>query len=139
MAVVIICSDFGSEGNKVSHCYHCFPIYLSGFPIYRVGVMNLHTHTHTHIGVPQLVQWVKNLPKHRRHEFDSWVRKIPWKRVWQPTLVFLHGECHGQRSLVGYSPWYHKESDTTAVTEHTHTHTHTRMHIYIYIYIYIFP
>ena len=36
--------------------------------------------------------------------FDSWVRKIPWRRKWQPTPVFLPGESHGWRSLVGYSP-----------------------------------
>ena len=41
------------------------------------------------------------------------VRKIPWRREWQPTPVFLPGESHGQRSLVGYSPWGRKESDTT--------------------------
>ena len=35
--------------------------------------------------------------------FDPWVGKIPWKRVWQPTPVFLSGEYHGQRSLMGYS------------------------------------
>ena len=52
----------------------------------------------------------------RRRGFDSWVRKIPWRRAWQPTPVFLPGESHGQRSLVGYSPWGHKESDTTEAT-----------------------
>ena len=41
--------------------------------------------------------------------FDPWVRKIPWRRAWRPTLVFLPG----QRSLAGYSPWGCKESDTT--------------------------
>ena len=45
--------------------------------------------------------------------FDPWVRKIPWRREWQPTPVVLPGESHGQRNLVGYSPWGHKESDTT--------------------------
>ena len=49
----------------------------------------------------------------RRCGFDPWVGKIPWRREWQPTPVFLPGELHGQRSLVGYSPWDHKESDTT--------------------------
>ena len=47
----------------------------------------------------------------RRHRFNSWVRKIPWRRKWQPTPVFLPGQSHGQWSLVGYSPWGHKESD----------------------------
>ena len=45
--------------------------------------------------------------------FDPWVRKIPWRRRWQPTPVFLPGKSHGQRSLVGYSPWGCKESNTT--------------------------
>ena len=49
----------------------------------------------------------------RRPGFVPWVRKIPWRREWQPTPVFLPGEFQGQRSLVGYSPWGHKESDTT--------------------------
>ena len=40
--------------------------------------------------------------RHKRHGFDPWIGKIPWRRVWQPTLVFLPGESHGQRSLVGY-------------------------------------
>ena len=39
--------------------------------------------------------------------------KIPWKREWEPTPVFLPGKSHGQRSLVGYSPWGHKESEKT--------------------------
>ena len=41
------------------------------------------------------------------------VGKMPWRRAWQPTPVFLPGEAHGQRSLAGYSPQGHKESDTT--------------------------
>ena len=48
----------------------------------------------------------------RRCGFDLWVRKIPWRRAWQPTPVFLPGESHGQRSLAGYSPRGHRESDT---------------------------
>ena len=45
--------------------------------------------------------------------FDPWVRKIPWRRKWQPTPVLLPGKSHGQRSLVDYSSWDRKESDTT--------------------------
>ena len=51
--------------------------------------------------------------RHKRHGFDPWVRKIPWMRAWQPTPVCSPGKSHGQRSLAGYSPWGHKESDTT--------------------------
>ena len=54
----------------------------------------------------------------RRCEFEHWVVKIPWRRKWQPTPVFLPGESHGQRSLAGYSPWGHEGFDTS---EHTHT------------------
>ena len=49
----------------------------------------------------------------RRPGFPLWVSKIPWRRGWQPTPVFLPGESHGYRSLVGYSPWGYTESDTT--------------------------
>ena len=48
-----------------------------------------------------------------RPGFDPWVGMIPWRRKWQPTPVLLPGESHGWRSLVGYSPWGRKESDTT--------------------------
>ena len=49
----------------------------------------------------------------RRCSFDPWVRKIPWRREWQPTPVSLPGESHGEWSLVDYSPWVHKEWPTT--------------------------
>ena len=51
-------------------------------------------------------------------EFDPWVGKILWHRKWQPTPVFLSGKFHGQRSLVGYSPWGSKELDHDQVTGH---------------------
>ena len=59
---------------------------------------------------------LKNLPaKEEMQEtgFDPWVRKIPWRRKWQPIPVILPGKSHEQRTLVGYSPWSCKESDTT--------------------------
>ena len=53
---------------------------------------------------------VKNLPgQRRRHRLDPWIWKIPCRRKWQPSLVFLPGKSHGQ-SLGGYSPWGRKES-----------------------------
>ena len=48
--------------------------------------------------------------------FDSWVGKIPWRRKWQPTPIFLPGESHGQRSLADYSPWHRKESGMMEAT-----------------------
>ena len=55
----------------------------------------------------------------RRPRLDPWVKKIPWRRRWQPTAVLLPGESHGWKSLVGYNPWGRKESDTT---ERLHFH-----------------
>ena len=58
----------------------------------------------------------------KRFRFNLWVGKILWRRAWQPTPVLLPGESHGRRSLAGYSPRGHKESDTT---ERLSTHTLT--------------
>ena len=55
---------------------------------------------------------------HRRHRFNRWVRKMPWRRKWQPTLVFLPGKSHGQRSLAGYSPWSRKRVEHDLATKH---------------------
>ena len=44
---------------------------------------------------------------------DPWVEKIPWRTAWHPTPVLLPGKSHGQRSLVGCSPWGLEESDTS--------------------------
>ena len=60
---------------------------------------------------------VKNPPANAGNAKDASLgRKIPWRRAWQPTPVFLPEESHGQRSLAGYSPWVRKKSDTTART-----------------------
>ena len=61
--------------------------------------------------------------RHKRCGLDPWIKKIPWRRAWQPTPVLLPGKSHGQRSLVGYSPRGHKGSDKTEWLTHTHTHT----------------
>ena len=64
---------------------------------------------------------VKNPPAMQETQetgFSPWAGKIPWRRKWQSTPVFLPGESHGQRSLGGYSPWGHKELVTA-----THMHT----------------
>ena len=60
-----------------------------------------------------MVQTVKRLSTMWETGFDPWVWKIPWRRKWQSAPVLLPGKSHGQRSLVGYSPWGRKESDTT--------------------------
>ena len=54
--------------------------------------------------------------RHKRLRFEPWVRKILWRRTWQPTPVFMPREFHRQRSLAGNSTWGHKEADTAEVT-----------------------
>ena len=61
----------------------------------------------------------------RRPRFDPWVRKMPWRRKWQPTPVLLPGKSHGRRSLVGYSQWCRKE---LGMTERLHFHFHIYSH-----------
>ena len=61
------------------------------------------------------------MKKCKRYRFNPWVKKIPWSRKPQSTLVILPGKFHGQRSLVSYSPWGHKESDTALCVEQLST------------------
>ena len=96
----------------------------------RAGTpLNFLAHLGCNCSLPRsssVVLVVKNQPTNagnvKRQEFYAWVGKISWRRAWQPIPVFLPGESHGQRSLVGGSPWGHKESDTTEVTSCAHTH-----------------
>ena len=60
--------------------------------------------------------------RHKRCKFNPWIGKIPWRKKWQPTPVFLPGQFHGQRSLVGYSLWGCKELDMTEQSTHTCMH-----------------
>ena len=69
------------------------------------------------MGFPGGKESVCQCRRRRRHGFDPWVRKIPWRRKWQPTLVFEPGKSHGQRSLAGYSPWSTKRVGYNLVTK----------------------
>ena len=70
------------------------------------------------VGFPGGARGKELLPVEEREDTQSdlWVGKLPWRRAWQPTPVFLPGESHGPRSLVGYSPWSRKESHTNEAT-----------------------
>ena len=79
------------------------------------------------VSVSNLVIFNSRLPRwhsskyacqRRRCRFNPWVGKIPWERKWQPTPVFLSGKSHGQKSLVGYSPWGHKRAGHNLETKH---------------------
>ena len=82
---------------------------------YDVGI-NIHTLVCIFPGGSSGKEPAYQCRRHQRHGFDPWVRKICWRRSRQPTPVFLPGEPHEQRSLVGYSSKSHKESDMTEVT-----------------------
>ena len=74
--------------------------------------------THADVSLPPgrtslMAQTIYKLPVMQQTQFDPWCRDVLWKREWLPTPVFLPGKSHGQRSLVGYSPWGCKELDTT--------------------------
>jgi len=62
---------------------------------------------------PSWPRWLRICLQCRRPEFDSWVRKISFRREWQPIPVFLPGEFNRQRSLAGYSSWGYKELGMT--------------------------
>ena len=75
------------------------------------------------IGLPRWLSGKESACQCRRHQrcgFNPWVRKIPWRRKWQPTPVVFPGESYGQRSLMGYTAWGRKELETS---ERLSTHT----------------
>ena len=107
-------------------------LFLGNKEVFRVmchGIYNLslkssekYTQMQRENGLPW---WLRCL-QCRRLRFDPWVGKISQRSEWQPTPVFQPGEFHGQRSLVGYSPWGRKESDMTERLTHTHNHFQSR-------------
>ena len=128
---------FESSERKWGTYFTTYNKYIHGFPG-GSAVKNLPATQETQ-ETQVLSQGQKGpLEEGRRHKFYPRARKVPWRRAWQPTSVFLPGESHGQRSLSGlYSPWGRKESDMTGMTEHTHRHTHTHMYIHMAFPIYI--
>ena len=82
---------------------------------FPVGGASLVSHVASLVShVASLVaQMIKNLPAMQETQVRSLGQEDPWRREWQPTSVLLPGEFYGQRSLEGYSPWGHKELDTT--------------------------
>ena len=87
LTVVVLNSTSGSDANSVVSNYIFCPFVC----LNRASPVAQPLRTHL------------QFTSHRRHRFDRWVRKIPWRRKRKPTPVFLHGESHGQRSLGGYS------------------------------------
>ena len=90
-------------GKAASFFFHCSNSLLSGL----LNTMLLHL---AFDEVPCWLRWYRICLQRMSPGFSPWVGKIPWRREWLPTPVFLAGEFHGQRSLAGYSSWGHKES-----------------------------
>ena len=105
----LTCIQISQEAGQLVWCSHIF----KNFPQFVVIV----------VVNKSIAQLVKNLPSVQETPwFDPRVEKIPWKRKWQPTSVSLPGKSHVQRSLVGCSPWGHKESGTTERLTLTYLH-----------------
>ena len=91
-------------------------------------------------GLPWWLSGEESTYQCRKCRFDPLVKKIPWKRKWQPAPVFLPEKSNGQRSLAGYSPWDHKMVGQNLVTKQQiclHIYSSLSLSIYIYIYIYV--
>ena len=139
---------------ELSQCWQLFK-YLRQRPassvVTEINIKNFQCDMTQLIGFPGGSQWsllvVKALPANagdlKRCKFNPWVRKILWRRAWQPTPIFLPGESHGQRSLVGFSPWGHKKSDMTEATQKAHTTQF--MHLFLHCFsqltnfLFVFP
>ena len=112
--------DLDSSPSPVSkELYWSGPIILFYDLAFHISWMGL-----TELCGCQVAQWWRIHLPNRKWAFSPWTGKMPWRRAWQPSPVFLPAESHGQRRLAGYSPWGHKESDTTERLTHTHTQTH---------------
>ena len=102
------------------HFKRCFYLTFWGFGTIELGVLPCGGYDKESSG---------QCRRPTRCRLDPLVGKIPSRRKWQPTPVFLPGESHGQRSPVGYSPWGHKESDMYEhVQRHTDSHRLTHKH-----------
>ena len=96
----------------------CFPVLLWtvslwGLWVFRINIIGPWTSSQVALVVRNPSSSAR---RHKRHRLNSWVGKIPWRRAWQPIPVFLPGESHGQRSLMGYSLRGWKEADMTEAT-----------------------
>ena len=111
----------GTQGTEDKDCTVCFGFcYVCYLQVGMCStVCKLYIMTVFHSGFPWWLRGYSVCLQCERPGFDPWVGKIPWRRKWQPTPVFLPGKFHGWRSLVGYGPQGPKESDTT---ERLHFH-----------------
>ena len=97
----------------------------------------INVYIYVYIEASVVAQLAKNLPAMQATWVWSRVRRIPWRRKWQPTPIFLLGEVHRQRNLAGYSLWTHK-SQTRLSHQTTTTMYILPMCIYTYVYLFLY-
>ena len=96
------CDSIHNTRQPWSKNYFTFPLHYCRLSYLKINLTVLL------LWASLVAQMGKILLQCRRPRFDPWVRKISWRRAWQPTPVFLPRKSNGQRSLVGYSPWGQK-------------------------------
>ena len=80
-------------------CFTCITLYMT---------IRFYINMYSYLWLPWWLSGKESACQFRRHGFNPWVRKIPWRKKQQPTVVFLLGKSCGQRILMGFSPWGHK-------------------------------
>ena len=96
-----------TEQQQQQQCVSCVSPYLS------LSSNEICTSSVANCGTSLVAQTVKNLPTVQENWIQALGQEVPLRREWQPTLAFLPRESHGQRNLLGYSPWDQKELDIT--------------------------
>ena len=114
-----------SKTTKVKSVFESRPIYSEGHGISTPHPQLLLRGTR-HCGLPKWFSGKEPTCQCRRCRFDPWIRKIPWRRKWQPTPVFLPGKSHEQRTLTGYSLRGRIQWD---MTKQLSTHTDTPLYL----------
>ena len=123
----LFCPRYQQIPHLFPSCLDCYGGFSLSLPAFRLSPFNLphiplqeqSLQNRGYTSMYRLPSWLsgKEPTCHcrscRRRGFDPWIWKLPWRRKWQPTPVFLPGKSHGQRILAGYSPWGHRESDPT--------------------------
>ena len=124
-SINMVISLFRKQTNKkqieLKTKTYCFPNGTSHFTFNTILsdfflCKHIYAFLYKYSGHQSLSWWLsgkKSTSQCRRCGFNCWIEKIPWRRKWQTTPVFLPGKSHGQRSLAGYSSWGCKESDMT--------------------------
>ena len=118
------CRFFFSSTQTIRQFHTISPsgeVYISAYPVGREcsqqPAVQIFTHNYRAPGLPWWLSGKESACQCRRCRFDPWAGKIPWRRKWQPTSVFLPGKSHGQRSLVACSPWGGKRVGDNLVTK----------------------